>query len=229
MKNKFRQATVTFDDSKITCQIIHSKKAKYLRLQIRNGGELEVVLPRGLQLSDAERFLHKKSEWIKKHISKRKARENKFYLFGQEINISQDFDLFLQRHRISFKNNHLKITSPYGAQEKIEYLFECWLRKHAKKSLVERVQKLADRFSFELRKISIRGQRTRWGSCSSSGNLSFNYNLLRFRKEVIDYVIIHELCHLKEMNHSEKFWKLVESFCPDFRALKKELRSIPLL
>lgn len=206
-----------------------SRKAKYLRLQIKNRGELEVILPRGLQISDAENFLHKKSEWIKKHTCKRKSLENKFYLLGKEISIKQNYDLFLRKHRINFRDEQLIITSPANSHQSIGYLFEIWLKKLAKRSLIGRVKNIAGNLNFEIGRISIRGQKTRWGSCSTNGNLSFNYNLLRFRKEVIDYVIIHELCHLKEMNHSEKFWRIVEGFCPRYKQLRKELKKIPLL
>jgi len=133
--------------------------------------------------------------------------------------------LFIKNHKVKFNNDHLIITSPPGSKVTIEEAFENWLRKLAKKSLVERVHYIANNLDFKIGKIAIRGQKTRWGSCSTSGNLSFNYNLLRFRKEVVDYVIIHELCHLKEMNHSEKFWKLVEEFCPDFKPLRRELKN----
>jgi predicted metal-dependent hydrolase len=202
-----------------------SQKAKHLRMQIKNRGELEVILPRGLQISDAEIFLRKKSEWVKKHINKRKQSGNKYYLLGEEIKVVQYYELFIKRHKISFKNDNLSIISPAGSQDKLEMIFENWLRRLAKKSLIGRVQKISDRLNFALCKVSIRSQKTRWGSCSTNGNLSFNYNLLRFRKEVVDYVIIHELCHLKEMNHSEKFWKLVEGFCPDYKKLRKELKD----
>jgi predicted metal-dependent hydrolase len=87
------------------------------------------------------------------------------------------------------------------------------------------VKELSERSGFSYKKITIRSQKTRWGSCSAKGRLSFNYRLMKFRKEAIDYVIIHELCHLKEMNHSKKFWDLVEGFCPDYVNLKKELRQ----
>ncbi|MDR3628564.1 MAG: M48 family metallopeptidase, partial [Ignavibacteriaceae bacterium] len=76
-----------------------------------------------------------------------------------------------------------------------------------------------------INKVTIRNQKTRWGSCSARGNLSFNFNLVRYRKEIIDYVIVHELCHLKEMNHSNKFWNLVEKICPDYKALRRELKK----
>jgi predicted metal-dependent hydrolase len=203
----------------------HSKKAKYLRMQIKNRGELEVILPRGFQITDAEIFLQKKSNWIKKHINQRKESRNKFYLLGYEIKVTQKYDLFIKRHKISFKNNHLDITSPTGSAENSVMIYEAWLKKLAKKTLTERVRKIASELNFTVGKITIRGQKTRWGSCSTNGNLSFNYNLLRFRKEINDYVIIHELCHLKEMNHSEKFWKLVEGYYPDYKNLRKELKD----
>lgn len=194
-------------------------------MQIGNSGKLEVILPRGFQLIDAEKFLYDKSDWIIKHIRQRKESNKNFYLLGREIRVIQNYDLFIKRHKISFKNDHLIITSPSGSKVSTEEAFENWLRKLAKKSLVERVYKIADNLGFKIGKVTIRGQKTRWGSCSTNGNLSFNYNLLRFRKEVIGYVIIHELCHLKEMNHSKKFWELVEGFCPNYKYLRRELKN----
>lgn len=196
-----------------------------MRMQIKNSGELEVILPRGLQIMDAEKFLFRKSDWIKKHLRQNRQSRNKLSLLGRAIKVTQNYDLFIKKHKIKFSNNHLFITSPSGSKVSIEEAFENWLRKIAKKSLVARVHKIANSLGFKVGMITIRGQKTRWGSCSTSGNLSFNYNLLRFRKEVIDYVIIHELCHIKEMNHSAKFWKLVEKFCPDYKFLRKELKN----
>ena len=206
----------------------HSKKAKYLRLQIKNRGELEVVLPRGFQITDAEKFIYKKSDWIKKHLHQNGKSQNKFSLLGCQIKVTQNYDLFIKNHKIKFSKYDLIITSPTGSKVSAEEMFEKWLRKFANKSLVERVYKIANNLGFEIGKITIRGQKTRWGSCSTSGNLSFNYNLLRFRKEVIDYVIIHELCHLREMNHSKKFWKLVENFCPGYKILRRELKNLSI-
>jgi hypothetical protein len=104
-------------------------------------------------------------------------------------------------------------------------LYNIWLRNFAKRYLPERVYKLADKYNFKVNNISVRNQKTRWGSCSARGNLSFNFNLVQYKKEIIDYVIVHELCHLKEMNHSIKFWLLVEKICPDYKAFRKELKK----
>jgi predicted metal-dependent hydrolase len=202
----------------------YSRQAKYMRLQISRGNELEVILPRGYQLKDAEDFLLKKSGWIKKHLSKCKP-ESEYFFLGKQIIIKEYYHLFNKKHKITFKDGVLEIISPEQSSVEISELYNAWLRHSAKKFLTFRVRELSGKYGFRVNRISVRGQKTRWGSCSSGGNLSFNFRLMRCRHEVIDYVIIHELCHLKEMNHSDKFWKLVQSLCPDFKKLRKELKG----
>ena len=150
-----------------------------------------------------------------------------FYYFGNEIKIIQSFDLFLSRHRITFKDGTLCIASPQSSKDEIKHIFDAWLKHLAKKYIAARTVQLSELHGFSFRKIIIRGQKTRWGSCSTRKNLSFNYKLMKYREEIIDYVILHEICHLREMNHSKKFWSLVEILCPNFKALKKELKSPP--
>jgi predicted metal-dependent hydrolase len=219
--------SIQLEKETIPYSLIYSNKARYLRIQIKIKGEIEVILPPGFQVADAESVMQQKHSWIKKRLELIKRTENRFYLLGHEIKVTQNYDLFIKRHKISIKDHHLKIISPSGAIEDTVTIYNTWLRKLAKKSLVARVHTIADNLNFEIGRISIRGQKTRWGSCSKTGNLSFNYNLLKFRKEVVDYVIIHELCHLKQMNHSEKFWKLVAGFSPNYKKLRKELRDSP--
>ena len=135
-------------------------------------------------------------------------------MFGEKISVEQNFNFFLTKHKIRFGKNILLAESPADSKITREDIHHFYLRKIAKEYFYKRTHYLAGR-----------GQKTRWGSCSSKGSLSFNYKLLQFRKEVIDYVIIHELCHTKELNHSPKFWRLVERYCPDYRMLKSELKN----
>ncbi len=96
--------------------------------------------------------------------------------------------------------------------------------KEIARSFVEqRVEEWNKGFGFEINKIRIKNQKTKWGSCSVKKNLNFNYRILFLPKEIQDYIIIHELCHLQEMNHSKKFWSLVENKIPNYKEIKNKL------
>lgn len=98
-------------------------------------------------------------------------------------------------------------------------------KEHARSVITERVAYWNQYYNFEVNRISIRQARTRWGSCSSKGNLSFNYKLLFLPEELQDYVIVHELCHLKELNHGQDFWRLVSKQIPNYRRLRTRLQT----
>jgi len=98
-------------------------------------------------------------------------------------------------------------------------------REEARQLVTERVEYFAELHGFAYNRVSIKNQRSCWGSCSRKGNLNFNYKLLFLSPEARDYVILHELCHLKEFNHSQKFWSLLETFVPNYRELKRAIRQ----
>ena len=83
-------------------------------------------------------------------------------------------------------------------------------------------------YNFEINRVFVKNQKTRWGSCSSNKNLNFNYKIIFLKPALADYLIVHELCHLKEFNHSEKFWNLVEKTIPDYKNINRELRRMPI-
>ena len=91
-------------------------------------------------------------------------------------------------------------------------------RPTACKQLVNRLNYLAQKHGFTYNRVFIRNQKTRWGSCSSRGNISLNDQLLFLPRDTVEYLMVHELCHRRQLNHSRAFWKLVESHCPDYRA-----------
>ena len=99
------------------------------------------------------------------------------------------------------------------------------LKAAAKPIIEEKVRHFADKIGVEYGKITIRNQRTRYGSCSAKGNLNFNCLIMLMPNEIIDYVIVHELCHIKEMNHSRRFWNEVESVLPDYKERRKWLKQ----
>ncbi len=216
---------INLQHKEINYTLRYSSRAKYLRLQINGCNELEVVLPRRYKHEKVEDFILQKKEWILKHLKEKQIA--KYYFLGEEVSVLINYDLFLKKPHINYLNRKLTASIPSGYNSFTQDdIYNVWLKHKAKAYLPVRVKELSERTGFDYKKITIRSQKTRWGSCSTSGRLSFNYRLLRFRKEVIDYIIIHELCHLKEMNHSKKFWKIVEGFCPSYRELKIELRKM---
>ena len=98
--------------------------------------------------------------------------------------------------------------------------------KKALKLIPERVEYFAGLMGVSYGRITIREQKTRWGSCSCKGNLNFNWKLMLMPPEILDYVVVHELAHRKEMNHSRDFWKIVEQVLPDYQERRKRLREL---
>ena len=178
-------------------KIIRSNR-KTLAIQINPDLSVTVRAPMYAPQSDIERILREKEGWIQKHIEKIREQEAK----KKEIQ---------------------------GESVESEYLTNEEIKKLADKALQhipKRVSYYAKQIGVTYGKITIRNQKTRWGSCSSKGNLNFNCLLMLMPPEVIDYVVVHELCHRNQMNHSKAFWKEVEKILPNYKDsvgwLKKE-------
>jgi predicted metal-dependent hydrolase len=104
-------------------------------------------------------------------------------------------------------------------------VFEAWYKKHARTYLAERLEFFSRNYGFEMKRVRISSAHKRWGSCSAQGTLSFTWRLVKAPPEVIDYVVVHELCHLRELNHSRKFWALVESILPEYKISRMWLKQ----
>ncbi len=98
-------------------------------------------------------------------------------------------------------------------------------KEAARRLITGRLEYFNRYYNFKYGRISIRDQRTRWGSCSRTGNLNFSYRLVELSPEAADYIVVHELCHLKEFNHSAKFWALVGQVIPDYKERRRELKG----
>jgi predicted metal-dependent hydrolase len=127
--------------------------------------------------------------------------------------------------------NVLVVSGPLHNDRAIAAALRNWLADLAQEQLGNELAKVAAEGGFRYARAQIRRQRTRWGSCSASGTISLNVCLLFLRPQVLRYLLVHELCHTRHMNHSAKFWALVASFEPDYRALDRELlrgwQSVP--
>lgn len=140
-----------------------------------------------------------------------------------QTNIIEQFLIRKSQWVIDKLNYFSTFSSPLKVKDsKIEYLR---YREQAQTLATERIAKYNKLYKFKFNKINIKNQKTRWGSCSRKGNLNFNYKIMLLPDRLADYIIVHELCHLKEFNHSRKFWNLVTAVMPDYLDLRNELKK----
>jgi predicted metal-dependent hydrolase len=206
---------LTFKNRQIEYKIRISNKARRVSINIKNGFII-LVVPSDFPVKKAEEFIRSKGDWILKHVDSARPKIEGLVYRGREMEPEYD------DNTVTFvvKKNGKKIK----IDDKLKFFFENWMYSVAQDYIPYRTYELADKYNFNFNKISVKQVRSRWGSCSSNGNLAFNYKLMQFENEVIDYVIVHELCHTKEMNHSPRFWKLVEDIIPNYKELKNSLK-----
>jgi predicted metal-dependent hydrolase len=208
-------------------KLVRSKR-KTLSLIVENDGTLTVRAPLRMKEADIRRFIEVKQDWIKQKQAKvlkdavaprQYVNGERFLYLGREIplRIVPNGKPALVMVRV------FKLTK--SAQPQAESHFTAWYKKQARMVLTERVALFARNHDFEPEKLRISSARTRWGSCSAKGTLSFTWRLVMAPLDVIDYVVVHELCHLKEMNHSKAFWAQVRGILPDYRERRKWLKK----
>ncbi|HJO92093.1 MAG TPA: SprT family zinc-dependent metalloprotease [Victivallales bacterium] len=215
--------------SKIEIDRIVRSKRKSIALEINKTGELIVRAPHSTTLDYLKKLVLHKKEWIldkqntviqKIEKSRKEYRfGGKFYFLGKKYEIIPSND---NENIIYFQNNFF-INVKYESY--IKDLIVKWYKLHADKIIKDRVIGLADDFNLDFKKIMITSAEKRWGSCSSRKHLNFSWRLIMAPIEIIDYVVVHELAHLKELNHSSRFWDLVGSMLPEYKKCKKWLRN----
>lgn len=208
---------------------------KSIEIRIEPSGILKIKAPKGTKQEYINRILEKKGSWIENKvqliIDRGKVTKRHFSTGEKIFYLGDEIDLTVHRHdinqvKINKLNGELVMTIPAKMHtEEIKVYLEQFYKQTLKSIIIERIPHFSNQLHHTPNKITIRNQKTRWGSCSSSGNLNFNYRLLMAPGEVIDYIIVHELCHLEHMNHSKAFWNLVEKMMPDYRLKEKWLKE----
>ena len=149
---------------------------------------------------------------------------------GQKLPIYEIVNSDIRCEKFELDGNFLKLylKSPLTKEKKASIKINFY-KYYAKSVLLDRVDYFANLMNLHPRKVSFRKAKTRWGSCSSVNNISLNIGLLMLSNEFSDYVIVHELAHIKHKNHSKEFWKLVEKYYPNYARAKEELKKYSLL
>jgi predicted metal-dependent hydrolase len=148
----------------------------------------------------------------------------KIVILGDIYSINYSEKKFLKPRVIQSGFNITIFSTSLEARE-FKVILDKWITSFAKKIIERRVVELSTIYGFHFNRISVRNQSTRWGSCSSNKNLNFNWRLILGPKMILDYVIIHELAHTLQMNHSKAFWAIVQNIIPEYKSLRLWLKK----
>lgn len=217
----------------ITPDYIEYSKRKTLSLSVMKDGNVVVKAPIGMRNETINHFVEEKQAWIRDKlflINKTKVkfddvvRYQKFLLYGNK------YSLLLDNVKKIETNDKFQIIIPIKTErEKILKTLKNWYKKIAKQILEDRLKFIESKIKLKSNLMRISDSKGRWGSCSSKGVITFNFRVIMLPPAIIDYVIVHELCHLVEMNHSKNFWRLVETFLPKTPELKMAIKEYGFL
>ena len=223
----------------ISYSIKRSFRAKYVNISVGVDG-VQVVAPVSMDDSEIIPLVEKKREWIfKKFESYRQLAQirlerefvsgEKLLFMGNDypLKVIEDEGRFTsvnltEGQFLVYINKHIPLEM---RREAIRRKLEQWYISKAKKIIHERLELFANKIGVKINTVRYKNQKTRWGSCSQKGNLNFNWKLVMAPMYIVDYVVVHELCHLIQMNHSKKFWQQVGSWIPDYKERRKWLKE----
>lgn len=217
--------------------VIRSSRRKTAAIQVTERG-VSVRVPAWVSQHWIDQFIHKKRDWIALHVEKIQAtlqdsclkieRGSSFPFMGQKYHLEWQQGA---RWQVALEKQQLLVRIGKRVQpddqlpQKIRTHLQKWLREQAEKEISQRVNFWAEKMGLSYKALKFKSYRRRWGSCSASGELSFNWRLILADIDAIDYVVIHELAHLVHFNHSQKFWLLVTKYCPNWKAQRAVLQN----
>lgn len=212
-----------------------SPRARRLTARVHVGGRVEIVVPIGVNAHTVRDFVQRFTPWIDRKVAAMQCvaapeepvpRTVEFAATGESIAVE-----WLKGPKRGLEHMPSGIVLHAADERSARTLLRSWLKRAAQERLAPRLLRLAGELNYPVARVSIRCQRTRWGSCSTRGTVSLNCSLLFLKFEVVHYLFVHELAHTRHMNHSADFWRLVEKIEPDYRRLDRELlagwRTVP--
>jgi predicted metal-dependent hydrolase len=223
-----RQANI--NGRQVPYTLKRSTRARYARLEVSPEHGLTIIIPAFDNLNHVRQLLEEKRRWIIEKLEKYSSAttSNKPGL-GSDTVPYLGCNMKIEKRpgdtesvSLDRENSKLRvIPGPDGLRSTIER----WYRTEAKMKITRIVEEKSRFMGLSYQRITIKGQKTLWGSCSKKHNLNFNWRLLMAPEPIIDYVVVHELAHLKVMSHSKRFWQTVGKYCPDWRIHRTWLRE----
>lgn len=211
--------------SDLSYRVRRSDRARRVRVSVDAQLGVEVVLPRRSPESAAAAAVVELRPWIERRLAE--GREVRAALAARGATVPYLGTALALRPELGRMRAHRRddvLLVPAG-EDDARAALERWYRRAARAEITPRLDAAAAALGVGYSSLTIRNQRTRWGSCSSSGAMSFNWRLLLAPEAVLDYVVWHEACHLRVMDHTSRFWSLVADHCPEYREHRRWLRA----
>jgi len=218
----------------IPYRIRRSDRARHARIVVDESG-VEVVVPRRMALRHVEPFVAEKQRWIERTLQRYesvRAEAPRVVLadggsvpyLGEQLELDVRVEPGRVRPHVARLADRLVVKVGRSGRAAVGDALERWYRKRAREEVAMRLDYATARAGTGWTRLSIRGQRTRWASCSQDGAMSFNWRLLLAPAEILDYVVEHEVAHLEVLDHSDRFWRLLARRAPDYREHERWLR-----
>ena len=214
---------------RIPMVLVRNPRARRYVLRLRPDGSARVTIPRGGSAAEARRFAERSVGWVERELQQLSSRSSrpKTWMIGTEILfrgelVKIEAGVDGERDVIRLANEVFKVAEPAADMRPA---IERHLWRLAANELPPRVLEHAAAHQLPVRRIVVRNQRSRWGSCSRHGTISLNWRLIQAPPFVRDYLILHELTHMREMNHSARFWREVERVCPGYEEAERWLKQ----
>ncbi|OAM52416.1 hypothetical protein A7981_02740 [Methylovorus sp. MM2] len=227
------QALALLDGSQISYTLKRSAKRRSIGLRISNEG-LIVSAPMRISLRELNALLQSKISWIQQKLDQQQANAapelqwssgQKLLLLGNEIALYLAADT--KNRAVEFDGGKLDVRSRTPDDKNlVKRKVIQWYKQQALVDFTRRTALLAQRLGVDMPPVSLSSAKSRWGSCNSRGEIRLNWRLIQAHPSIIHYVVAHELAHLKEMNHSPRFWAIVKTLCPDYKKITDDLKAV---
>ena len=213
--------------------LVRNRRARRYVLRLRPNGSALVTIPRGGSAGEARRFAERNMDWLDRQLQRLAVQPKRPAEWPVGTEILFRGDPVMLEAGVNGESGMIRFGSelvrvPEAAAD-LRTDIERYLWRMAARELPPRVLEFAALHQLPVRRVAVRNQRSRWGSCSRRGTISLNWRLIQAPPFVCDYLILHELSHLKEMNHSARFWREVERVCPDYKTAERWLKQHSVL
>lgn len=223
------------DGTLVECRINRSPRARRLRLTLKQDRTLFLTLPGHTGTAEVRDFIRKSIPWLEKTLRKVSSAVPKTSaaLYPSKFHFkltSERFPIRYEWHNVCWvgakeNGNHILVSGEVLRPELVQEALRLYLIRKAENLFGPMLRKISEKCGIPFGNLTIRYQKGRWGSCSPGKDISLNAQMLFLPPEAVEYIMIHELCHVRELNHSPRFWKLVAAWCPDCLKIRRNIRS----